>query len=109
MTDPDGSEPSREDRPPLPRTPGSGTVRRLLLFVGLGGLVLGAAAVRHAVLLQDRIDPDLITTPDETLSDMLSYLELDATEQTVASMLRRLTPSLGPPVSSLSAWPASVE
>ncbi len=58
--------------PPLPRTPGSGTIRRLLLLAGLGGLVLGAAAVRHAVLLQDRIDPDLITTPDAALAETVA-------------------------------------
>jgi len=45
-------------------TPGGSRLRWIVFLIGLIGLVLGATAIRSAVLLTGRIDPDLVTTPE---------------------------------------------
>ena len=67
-------EPPPPEPPPLDlqATPGPAIIRRLLLFVAVAALVLGAAAFRHGMLLRGRIDPDLVTTPDAALMDWIA-------------------------------------
>jgi pimeloyl-ACP methyl ester carboxylesterase len=45
-------------------TTGGTRLRWILFLLGLAGLALGAVAIRSAVLLSGRIDPDLVTTPE---------------------------------------------
>jgi len=41
----------------------------VLIFIAASGVTLGVAALRHAMLLRGRVDPDLVTTPEATLMD----------------------------------------
>ena len=55
--------------PNLELTPGAPGIRRGLLYVAVSGLVLGVAALRHAMLLRGRVDPDLATSPAAAVMD----------------------------------------
>jgi pimeloyl-ACP methyl ester carboxylesterase len=51
--------------PPASRATRGGTRLRWILFlIGVGGLGLGAIGIRSVALFGERIDPDLVTTPE---------------------------------------------
>ena len=64
-TPPPTVEPYVPPPPPVSRaTRGDTRLRWILFLIGLAGLALGAIGIRSAALLGERIDPDLVTTPE---------------------------------------------